>query len=132
VEGLNVNGLLKSRLARSIADSGWSKFLSYLKYKEDWYGRTFIQIDRFFPPSKLCHRCGYKNEDLALHDRTWYCSACGETHDRDVNASINLYFVGLGQSEVTYFEQALVDDRSPNGLPKKPSCNETGSSTEKS
>jgi putative transposase len=129
VEDLNVNGLLKSRLARSIADSGWSKFLTYLKYKADWYGRTFIQVDRFFPSSKLCHRCGHKNEDLALHDRTWCCPACGETHDRDINASKNLYFVGLGRPGVTYFEQALVDDRSPNGLPKKPSCNETENST---
>jgi putative transposase len=129
VEDLNVNGLLKSRIARSIADSGWSKFLSYLKYKAEWYGRTFIQVDRFYPSSKLCHRCGYKNEDLALHDRMWCCSACGETHDRDVNASKNLYYVGLGRPEVTYFEQALVDDRSPNGLPKKPPCSEAGSST---
>jgi len=129
VEDINVKGLLKTKLAKSIADSGWSKFLTYLKYKAEWYGRTFIQVDRFFPSSKLCHRCGYKNEDLALHDRTWCCPGCGENHDRDVNASINLYFVGLGRPEVTYFEQALVDDRSPYGLPKKPSCDETGNST---
>jgi len=128
VEDINVKGLLKTRLAKSIADSGWSKFLNYLKYKAEWYGRTFIQVDRFFPSSKLCHRCGYKNEDLALHNRTWCCPACGETHDRDVNASKNLYFVGLGRPEVTPVEQALVDDRSPNGLPKKPSCAEAGSS----
>jgi len=125
VEDINVKGLLKTRLAKSITDSGWSKFLTYIKYKAEWYGRTFIQVDRFFPSSKLCHRCGYKNEDLALHDRTWCCSACGENHDRDVNASINLYFVGLGRHEGM---QALVDDRSPNGLPKKPSCDEAGSS----
>jgi len=131
VEDINVKGLLKSRLSKSIADSGWSKFLSYLKYKAEWYGRTFIQIDRFFPSSKLCHRCGHKNEDLALHDRRWCCPECGETHDRDINASINLYFVGLGRPEVTYFEQALVDDRSPDGLSKKPSCDEAGSSTVK-
>ena len=131
VENINVKGLLKSRLAKSISDSGWSKFLTYLKYKAEWYGRPFIQVDRFFPSSKLCHRCGYKNEDLALHDRTWCCPACGETHDRDINASINLYFVGLGQPEVTPVEQALVDDRSPHGLPKKPPCDEAGSSTEK-
>ena len=127
VEDINVKGLLKTRLAKSISDSGWSKFLTYLKYKAEWYGRTFIQVDRFFPSSKLCHRCGHKNEDLALHDRTWCCPACGEKHDRDVNASINLYLVGLGRPEVTPVEQVLVDDRSPNGLPKKPSCNETGS-----
>jgi putative transposase len=131
VEGINVKGLLKTRLAKSISDSGWAKFLSYLKYKAEWYGRTFIQVDRFFPSSKLCHRCGHKNDDLALNDRTWCCPACGETHDRDVNASINLYLVGLGRSEVKPVEQALVDDRSPNGLPKKPSCDEAGSSTTK-
>jgi putative transposase len=129
VEDINVKGLLKTKLAKSVADSGWARFLTYLKYKAEWYGRTFIQVDRFFPSSKLCHRCGYKNEDLALHDRTWCCPACGEIHDRDVNASINLYSVGLGRPEVTYFEQALVDDRSPNGLPKKPPCSEAGSST---
>jgi len=108
VEDISVKGLLKTRLAKSIADSGWSKFLTYLKYKAEWYGRTFIQVDRFFPSSKLCHRCGYKNEDLALHNRTRCCPACGETHDRDVNASINLYFVGLGRPEVKPVEQALV------------------------
>ena len=131
VEDINVKGLLKTRLAKSIADSGWSKFLTYLKYKAEWYERTFIQVDRFFPSSKLCHRCGHKNEDLALHDRTWCCPRCGETHDRDVNASINLYYVGLGRPEVTPVEQALVDDRRPHGQPKKPSCDETGSSTTK-
>jgi len=118
VEDINVKGLLKTRLAKSISDSGWSKFLTYLKYKAEWYGRTFIQVDRFFPSSKLCHRCGYKNEDLALNDRTWCCSVCGETHDRDINASTNLYFVGLGRPEVKPVEQALVDDRSPMGYLK--------------
>ncbi len=132
VEDINVKGMMKSRLAKSISDSGWAKFLNYLKYKAEWYGRTFIQVDRFFPSSKLCHRCGHKHEDLALHDRTWCCPACGEIHDRDVNASINLYFVGLGRPEVKPVERALVDDRSPYGLPKKPSRIEAGSSTTKS
>ena len=131
VEDINVKGLLKSRLAKSISDSGWSKFLTYLRYKAEWYGRTFIQVDRFFPSSKICHRCGHKKEDLALYDRTWCCPACGETHDRDVNASINLYYVGLGRPEVKPVERALVDDRSPYGLPKKPSRDEAGSSTTK-
>jgi len=59
----------------------------------------------------------------------WCCPACGETHDRDVNASINLYYVGLGRPEVKPVERVLVDDRSPKGLPKKPSRVEAGSST---
>ncbi len=129
VEDINVKGLLRSGLAKSISDSGWSRFVSYLKYKAEWYRRTFIQVDRFFPSSKLCHRCGHKKEDLALNERMWCCPSCGERHDRDVNASINLYRVGLGRPEVTPAEHALVDDRSPSGLPKKPSCDEAGSST---
>jgi len=56
--------------------------------------------------------CFVENEDLALHDRTWCCPACGETHDRDINASINLYYLGLGRPEVTPVEQALVKNRS--------------------
>jgi transposase len=73
--------------------------------KAEWYGRTFIQADRFFPSSKLCHCCRYKKEDLTLYERTWTCPVCGRAHDRDVNASINLYFVGLEQSEVKPVER---------------------------
>ncbi|RMG04516.1 MAG: transposase [Acidobacteria bacterium] len=129
VEDINVKGLLRSGLAKSISDSGWSKFISFLKYKAEWYGRTFVQVDRFFPSSKLCHRCGHKKEDLSLNERMWCCPSCGTTHDRDINASVNLYLVGIGRPEVTPAVHALVGDRSPYGLPKKPSCDEAGSST---
>jgi putative transposase len=129
VEDINIKKLMKSNFAKSISDSGWSKFLTYLRYKAEWYGRTLVQVDKFFPSSKLCHCCGYKKEDLALHERTWVCSACGEIHDRDVNASVNLYFVGLERPEVKPVEHALVDDRTQQWVPKKPSCWETGSST---
>jgi putative transposase len=117
---------MQSNLAKSFFDSSWSKFLAYLKYKAEWYGRTLIQVDRFFPSSKLCHCCSYKKENLTLYERTWVCPACGTVHDRDVNASINLYFVGLERPEVKPAEHALVDDRIPYGIPKKPSCVEAG------
>jgi putative transposase len=129
VEEINVKGLMKSNVAKSISDSSWSKFLTYLRYKAEWYGRTFIQADRFFPASKLCHCCGYKKEDLALYERTWTCPVCGKAHDRDVNASINLYLVGLERPEVKPLKHALVDDRISQGIPKKPSCFQAGSST---
>jgi len=51
------------------------------------------------------------------------CPECSEKHDKDVNESINLYLIWLGSHEGI---QALVDDHSPYGLPKKPSCNEAG------
>jgi putative transposase len=129
VEDLNIKGLLGSNLAKFISDSSWSKFLSYLRYKAELYGRTFIQVDRFFPSSKLCHYCGYKKEGLTLHERTWTCPICGTYHDRDINASINLYKIGLERPDFKPVEHALVDDRIPSGVPKKLSCIEAGSST---
>jgi transposase, IS605 OrfB family, central region len=129
VEDINIKGLLGSNLAKSISDSSWSKFLSYLKYKAELYGRTFIQVDRFFPSSKLCHYCGYKKEGLTLHERTWTYPICGTYHDRDINASINLYKVGMEQPEVKPAECALMDDRVSYGTPKKSSHVEAGSCT---
>ena len=129
VEDLNIKGLLGSNLSKSISDSSWSKFLSYLRYKAELYGRTFIQVDRFFPSSKLCHYCGYKKEGLTLHERTWICPICGTYHDRDINASINLYKVGMEQPDFKPVECALMDDRTQQWAPKKSSHVEAGSHT---
>jgi putative transposase len=128
VEDLNVKGMLRNEyLSKSISDSGFGTFLRYLEYKADWYGRTLIVVDRFYPSSKLCSVCGYKHKQLKLSDRYWTCPECGIYHDRDINASINLYKVGLERSEFRPVEHALVDDRTPYGVPKKPSCCEAGS-----
>jgi len=51
---------------------------------------VMIQVDRFFPSSKLCSHCGYKNEDLTLNIRIWTCPSCGVVHDRYINAAINI------------------------------------------
>lgn len=61
-----------------------------LSYKAEWYGRTFIQVDRFYPSSKLCHECGAKYAGLGLSEREWVCGQCGSPHDRDVNAALNI------------------------------------------
>ena len=66
------------------------KILSMIKYKAEWYGKTTIQINRFYPSSQLCNNCGYKNEKLELKDRDWICPKCGTHHHRDVNAAINI------------------------------------------
>ena len=54
-----------------------------------------IKIDKWFPSSKTCHVCGYKNDNLTLSDRDWTCPDCGTHHDRDINASINILNQGL-------------------------------------
>jgi len=96
VEGLNVKGLLSNgNLSKHIADSSWSKFLRYLYYKAQFYGRQVIEADTFFPSSKLCSVCGYKKENLKLSEREWICPVCGTKHDRDVNAGLNLLKYGF-------------------------------------
>ena len=91
LEDLNVKGMMKNyRLAKSISDASWGKFIDILTYKAEWNDKEIIHIDRFFPSSKTCHKCGYINNSLTLKDRSWTCPDCGENHDRDVNASINI------------------------------------------
>jgi len=90
VEDLNVAGMLRNHcLALSIADAGFGEIKRQLGYKAEWYGGVLIEIDRFFPSSKLCRFCGCINSDLTLADRTWTCD-CGAVHDRDLNAALNI------------------------------------------
>lgn len=75
---------------RSILRSGWSSLVDKLSYKAQRYGRTFVQVDRFYPSSRLCHNCGHKYDGLLLSEREWVCESCGTSHDRDVNAALNI------------------------------------------
>ena len=91
VETVNVSGMMRNRkLARAIADAGMSGFLTKLEYKCVWYGAEFVKADRWFPSSKLCAHCGWKNDDLTLSDREWWCGGCGALNERDYNAAVNL------------------------------------------
>lgn len=91
IEDLNVSGMLKNhRLASAIADCGFYEFRRQLEYKSDWYGAILQVVNRFFPSSKTCSSCGEIKSDLKLKDRTFNCSHCGLSIDRDLNASINL------------------------------------------
>jgi putative transposase len=91
MEDLNIKGMLKNHnLARSIQELSLYRFKEMLKYKSEWYGRDIIEIDRFFPSSKMCNCCGEKNNNLKLDDRKWVCGVCGTEHNRDLNAAINI------------------------------------------
>ncbi|WP_373313780.1 RNA-guided endonuclease InsQ/TnpB family protein [Kitasatospora xanthocidica] len=95
IEDLAVRNLLRNRtLARAIADASWSELRSMLEYKARWYGRELVVIDRWFPSSKLCSNCGTLQGRMPLNVRAWTCG-CGATHDRDVNAAINILAAGL-------------------------------------
>lgn len=94
-ENLNVKGIMANHcLAKSVSDAGWSEFIRQIKYKSEWEGTEFVQIDRFFPSSKRCSRCGWINQSLALKDREWTCQDCGAVIDRDLNAAQNILLFG--------------------------------------
>jgi putative transposase len=96
LEDLQVKNMVKNhKLAKSISDVSWSKFVELLKYKSDWYGRELVQIDKFFPSSKTCSNCGNIKKDLTLKDREYQCDSCGVKIDRDYNASLNILREGL-------------------------------------
>ena len=81
---------------RNIATSGWGKFLTMLAYKSDWYGRCYHKVDRYYPSSQLCSKCGYQNKlvkDISI--KNWVCPQCNSQHDRDINAAINILRQGL-------------------------------------
>ena len=80
----------KRAMNRSILRDGWISLVDKLSYKAEWYGRTLIQVDRFYPSSKLCHDCGHKYKELALSEREWTCENCHSRHDRDINAALNI------------------------------------------
>lgn len=95
IEDLNVKGMVKnSKLSKHISDASWGRFVNLLSYKCEWYGKELVKINRFYPSSKTCNSCGWINQELKLSDRKWTCK-CGETHDRDINASINILKEGL-------------------------------------
>ncbi|POM25916.1 putative transposase [Actinomadura rubteroloni] len=94
VEDLAVNGLARTRLAKSVHDAGWSQFVAMLEYNAARYGRAFARIGRFEPTSQVCSACGVKDGPKPLHVREWTCTACGTVHDRDVNAARNILAAG--------------------------------------
>ena len=96
LEDLNVSGMMKNhKLAKSIQELGFGEMRRQIEYKSQWYERELIFVDRFFPSSKLCSCCGWKNNNLKLSDREFICEECGMVIDRDLNASINIENEGL-------------------------------------
>jgi len=111
VEDLNVAGMTRSAagaldnpgrnvrqkagLNRSILDVSFGELVRQLEYKAQWYGRTLVKIDRWFPSSKTCSCCGHKLDELRLDVREWTCPKCRTVHDRDINAAINIETEGL-------------------------------------
>jgi len=91
LEDINLSQMKRClKLGKSVSDLGFGMFRDRLKQKADELGKRIVKLDKWFPSSKLCSFCGYVHKDLQIKDRIWSCSFCGTTHDRDINAAINL------------------------------------------
>ena len=100
LEDLSVKSMEQNhKLAKSVSDASFSRFVSMLEYKAEWYGRKIVKTDRFYPSTQICNSCEYKNKSIKglknLGVREWICPICGEVHDRDLNASRNILKEGL-------------------------------------
>lgn len=91
IEDLNVSGMMKNRhLSKAVAQQKFFEFKTKLISKCKENNIELRVVDRFYPSSKICHKCGHIKKDLKLSDRTYVCSECGYVKDRDINASLNL------------------------------------------
>lgn len=123
MEDLNVQGMLRNhKLSKAIQELGFYTFKSTLKNKAMLNDKFVIEIDRWFASSKTCHKCGYVYKGLTLGEREWTCPICGEHHDRDLNAAINILIegnkilVGSRTAELTLVDYPTMDDRCESNL----------------
>ncbi|RIH83345.1 RNA-guided endonuclease InsQ/TnpB family protein [Calidithermus roseus] len=94
IEDLNLKGMARTKLSRSVQDAALGEFRRQLEYKALWHRKHLAVIDRYFPSSKLCRECGSINPTLSLSERVWTCG-CGAVHDRDLNAARNIRAEGI-------------------------------------
>jgi len=100
VEDLAVVGLARTRLAKSIHDAGWARFVCLLEEKAAQHGRRVVKTGRWEPTSQTCSGCGHRDGPKPLSVRAWSCAVCGTVHDRDVNAARNiLVAAGLAETQ---------------------------------
>ena len=122
LEDLKVSNMMKNHcLAQAISDVGLHEFRRQIAYKAEWNGRKVIFADTFFPSSKTCSCCGWKNSDLKLTDRVFECKVCDMKIDRDLNASLNLKQIYRESSSRI---DASGDGSSSNASLVSPSLNE--------
>ncbi|HAJ58207.1 MAG TPA: transposase [Cyanobacteria bacterium UBA8543] len=90
IEDLNISGMIANhKLSAAISDLGFYEFRRQLVYKQAHYGTKVELVDRWYPSSKTCSRCGHI-QSMPLRERVFNCQECGFQIDRDLNASLNL------------------------------------------
>jgi IS605 OrfB family transposase len=97
VGNVNAKGLAQTTMAKSVLDAGWTAFRTLLKYKCEDAGVWFEEVNERYS-TQTCSCCGSRRDSpkgrAGLGIREWTCGECGITHDRDVNAAMNILALG--------------------------------------
>ena len=104
VEGLNLIDMSQTSpyYAKQISRFGWTRFVSFLKYKLETQGKSLMMMDQWYPSSKRCSCCGDIKTDLKLSERVYYCPNCELHLDRDHNAAININKEGFRKYKLAF------------------------------
>ena len=95
IEDLNAAGMVKNRhLAKAVSDASFGEFRRQLDYKTARNGAALHVVDRWYPSSKTCSKCGAVKAKLSLSERVFHCDSCGLSIDRDLNAAVNIKVAG--------------------------------------
>ena len=95
IEDLNVAGMVKNHhLAKAVSDAAFGEFRRQLDYKTARNGAALHVVDRWYPSSKTCSKCGAVKAKLSLSERVFHCDGCGLVMDRDLNAAVNILVAG--------------------------------------
>ena len=95
IESLNVSGMIRAGLqSKALSDAAMSNLLRQVRYKAQRYGTRIVEADQQYPSSKTCSACGVVNQDLRREPQ-WPCPACGQHHERNLNAARNLLKLAL-------------------------------------
>ena len=95
IEDLNTAGMVKNHhLAKAVSDAAFGEFRRQLEYKTARTGARLHVVDRWYPSSKICSKCGAVKAKLSLSERVYRCDGCGLVIDRDLNAAVNINVAG--------------------------------------
>ena len=115
IEDLNVKGMQRGKLAKSVSDMAFGELRRQIEYKAAVNGTAITIADRFYPSSKTCSWCGEKKDNLTLRDRLFVCPKCGKSINRDLNAALNLLSlipnVGTDYPELTPADLTALQSR---------------------
>ena len=119
IEDLNVRGMMAGLTPKAQADAAIGEIKRQLLYKGRWHHCEVVMADRYYPSSKTCSVCGVVNAKLK-RERHWRCGSCGTTHERNLNAAVNL------RNLLTLPSGRGVTLRDGKALAAGSSCRETG------